>query len=99
MSNNHQLQTAKTTTPIIHTPTMMRSSSELADISFSLAERAAFNDKLKAALSKQVMDNTAALASTEAYYNQIAPTAKEEFHKIIQTYARMAMFEIWGGGF
>ncbi len=99
MSNNYQLQTTKTTTPIIHTPEMMRSSGELANISFALAEQTAFNDKLKAALTKQVMDNVAGLASTEAYYNQIAPTAKEDFRKIIQTYARMAMFEIWGGEF
>ncbi len=99
MSKDYQLQTTKTATPIIHTPEMMRSSGELANISFALAEQAAFNDKLKAALTKQVMDNTAALTSTEAYYNQIAPTAKDDFRRIIQTYARMAMFEIWGGEF
>ena len=43
------------------------------------------------------MDNTAALATVEAYYNQIAPSGREEFRLIVQTYARLALMQIVGG--
>lgn len=61
------------------------------------AELAAFSDKLKASLTKQVLDNTAALASTGAYYNQIAPSGYEEYRYIVQQYAHAAMAQIMGG--
>ena len=96
MNNNYQLQTLQAI-PVARTEEVASSSGRLAEITYALAENAAFTDRLKAALAKQVMDNTAALATVEAYYNQIAPSGREEFRLIVQTYARLALMQIVGG--
>lgn len=96
MNNNYQLQTLQAI-PVARTEEVTSSSGRLAEITYALAENAAFTDRLKAALAKQAMDNTAALATVEAYYNQIAPSGREEFRLIVQTYARLALMQIVGG--
>lgn len=57
MNNNYQLQTLQTI-PVARTEEVASSSGRLAEITYALAENAAFTDRLKAALAKQVMDNT-----------------------------------------
>ena len=48
--------------------------------------------------TKQVMDNTAALAMSEEYFCQVAPRASEEYRWIVQAYSRLAMRAVWTGG-
>ena len=64
---------------------------------YALAEVDAFHDLLRAALTKQAMDNTAVLAKFEEHYNSIAPCGSAEYRYIVQTYAKMAMERIVGG--
>ena len=67
---------------------------EAKDQSYALAETDAYTDLLRAALTKQAMDNTAVLAKFEEHYNSIAPCGKAEYRFIVQTYAKMAMDRI-----
>jgi len=67
---------------------------EAKDQSYALAETDAYCDLLRAALTKQAMDNTAVLAKCEDHYNSIAPSASAEYRYIVQTYAKMAMERI-----
>ncbi len=67
---------------------------EAKDQSYALAETDAYTDLLRAALTKQAMDNTAVLAKFEEHYNSIAPCGKAEYRFIVQTYAKMAMERI-----
>lgn len=67
------------------------------DSAYMLAERDAFKDRLRAALAKQIMDNTASLSNAESYYLRIAPGGAEEYRKIIQTYTTLALIKLIGG--
>lgn len=69
----------------------------LAQRTYELAEYDAFKDKLRAALAKQAMDNTAVLAMAEEHFIRIAPSGKKEYRLIVETYARKALAEIVGG--
>lgn len=64
---------------------------------YALAEQDAFRDRLRAAMAKQVMDNTAALSAVESYYLKIAPGGAAEYRSIVQTYTRLALFNLIGG--
>ena len=64
------------------------------DNTYALAETDAYCDLLRAALTKQAMDNTAVLAKFEEHYNSIAPSGSAEYRYIVQTYAKMAMERI-----
>ena len=68
--------------------------SMVKDNSYALAETDAYSDLLRAALTKQAMDNTAVLAKFEEHYNNIAPSGSAEYRYIVQTYAKMAMERI-----
>lgn len=70
---------------------------ERAERAYELAELSSFRDNLRVALVKQVMDNTAMLATAEAACLQLAPSGKDEYRLIVQAYARMALTEIAGG--
>lgn len=67
------------------------------DSVFTLAEREAFRDRLRATLAKQIMDNTAQLSSVESYYLKIAPGGAEEYRKIVQAYTTLALLKLIGG--
>ena len=67
------------------------------DSAYAQAERDAFKDRLRAALAKQVMENTAALANTESYYLKIAPGGAAEYRQIVQTYTKLALVKLIGG--
>lgn len=100
MTNNYQLQTmfsGNSYAPAYQDKGVNETAIITAEASYALAEQAAFRDKLFSALTKQVLDNTAALATSEAYYNQIAPSGREEYRFILQAYARLAMEAVWGG--
>ena len=75
-----------------HLPTIIT-----VDSAYMLAERDAFKDRLRAALAKQIMDNTASLSSAESYYLRIAPGGADEYRKIIQTYTTLALLKLIGG--
>lgn len=68
-----------------------------AEQAYALAELDAFKDKLRAALAKQAMDNTAVLAMAEEHFIRLAPRGKAEYRLIVETYARKALAEIVGG--
>ena len=65
---------------------------------YALAEADAFRDMLRAAAAKQVIDNTAILAAVVEHYSQIAPSASNEYHQIIEAYVKTSMGHIFGGG-
>lgn len=67
------------------------------DSTFALAERDAFKDRLRAALAKQIMDNTASLSGAESYYLRIAPGGADEYRKIVQTYTMLSLLKLIGG--
>lgn len=67
------------------------------DSPYALAERSAFEDRLRAALAMQIMDNTASLASVENYYLRIAPGGANEYRKIVQAYTTLALLKLIGG--
>lgn len=67
------------------------------DSAYALAEREAFRDRLRAALAKQIMDNTASLSSAESYYLRIAPGGADEYRKIVQTYTMLSLLKLIGG--
>ena len=67
------------------------------DSAYMLAERDAFKDRLRAALAKQIMDNTASLSSVESCYLRIAPGGAEEYRRIVQTYTTLALLKLIGG--
>ncbi|MDY6366336.1 MAG: hypothetical protein SPL18_06745 [Oscillospiraceae bacterium] len=67
------------------------------DSAYALAERDAFKDRLRAALAKQIMDNTASLSSAESYYLRIAPGGAEEYRKIVQAYTMLSLLKLIGG--
>ena len=96
MNNNYDLPTA-----IGETPSLREELSvlpyEKAEETYALAELNSLRDKLRTALVKQAMDNTAMLAAVEATYNQLAPTGKDEYRLIVRAYARMALTEIIRG--
>lgn len=69
----------------------------LAQKTYAAAELDAFRDKLRATLAKQAMDNTAALAMAEEHFIHIAPSGKNEYRLIVETYAKKALMEIVGG--
>ncbi len=97
MNNNYQLQTLQNTPIVIRGSDVLERENNLAEISYALAEHTAFKDSLRAALSKQAMDNTAFLATAEEHYNKIAPHAREDLRFIVKVYARLAIAEIVGG--
>lgn len=67
------------------------------DSAYMLAERDAFKDRLRAALAKQIMDNTASLSSVESCYLRIALGGAEEYRRIVQTYTTLALLKLIGG--
>lgn len=67
------------------------------DSAYALAEREAFKDRLRAALAKQIMDNTASLSSAESYYLRIAPGGADDYRRIVQAYTTLALLKLIGG--
>lgn len=67
-----------------------------AEHTYALAQLDAFKDKLRAALAKQAMDNTAVLAIAEEHFIRLAPSGKKEYRMIVETYAKKALAEIVG---
>lgn len=64
---------------------------------YELAERDALRSKLKAALAKQLMDNTALLAVFREKLTTVAPSADEEYGLIVRTYTEDALIDLIGG--
>lgn len=64
---------------------------------YELAERDALRSKLKAALAKQLMDNTALLATSREKLATIAPSADKEYSLIVQTYTKDSLIDLIGG--
>lgn len=100
--NNYQMQTIPYGTmyaaPVYQDEGLNQSVSRLAETSLALAEHTALQSQLFAALTQQVMNNTAALASQAAYLTQIAPSGSEEYQFLLKAYSRLAMKAIWAGG-
>lgn len=100
--SNYQMQTIPYATPyavpVYQDEALNQQVSRLAETSLALAEHTALQSQLFAALTQQVMSNTAALAASEEYFNQIAPSGREEYRWIVQAYSRLAMKAIWTGG-
>lgn len=100
--SNYQMQTIPYATPyaapVYQDEALNQQVSRLAETSLALAEHTALQNQLYTALTQQVMSNTAALASSEEYFNQIAPSGREEYRFIVQAYSRLAMKAIWTGG-
>lgn len=100
--SNYQMQTIPYgityAAPVYQDETLNQNVSRLAETSLALAEHAALQNQLYTALTQQVMSNTAALAMSEEYFNQIAPAGREEYRFIVQAYSRLAMKAVWTGG-
>lgn len=100
--STYQMQTVPYGTtyaaPVYQDEGLNQSISKLAETSLALAEHTALQNQLLTALTKQVMDNTAALAMSEEYFCQVAPRASEEYRWIVQAYSRLAMRAVWTGG-
>ena len=100
--SNYQMQTIPYGTtyaaPVYQDEALNQNVSKLAETSLALAEHTSLQMQLYTALTKQVMDNTAALAASEEFFNQIAPAGHEEYRFIVQAYSRLAMKAIWAGG-
>lgn len=100
--SNYQMQTIPYGTtyaaPVYQDEALNQNVSKLAETSLALAEHAALQNQLYTALTKQVMSNTAALAMSEEYFDQIAPAGREEYRFIVQAYSRLAMKAVWTGG-
>lgn len=100
--SNYQMQTIPYGTTYAATvyqdEALNRQVSRLAETSLVLAEHTALQSQLFAALTQTVMNNTAALAMSEEYFNQIAPAGREDYRWIVQAYSRLAMKAIWTGG-
>lgn len=100
--STYQMQTVPYGTtyaaPVYQDEGLNQSISKLAETSLALAEHTALQGQLYAALTKQVMSNTAALAMSEDYFNQIAPAGREDYRWIVQAYSRLAMRAVWTGG-
>ena len=64
---------------------------------YEQAERDALRSKLKAALAKQLLDNTALLAITKEKLVGVAPSASREYDLIIQTYTKDSLIDLIGG--
>lgn len=100
--STYQMQTVPYGTtyaaPVYQDEQLNQSISKLAETSLALAEHTALQNQLLTALTKQVMSNTAALAMSEDYFNQIAPAAREDYRWIVQAYSRLAMRAVWTGG-
>jgi len=75
------------------------SSARLAEGAYAAAELAAFRNNLRAAITKQALDNTAALTSFADYCCQIAPGGRELYAAILKAYAYKGIVEIIGGDF
>ena len=65
---------------------------------YALAEADAFRDMLRAAATKQILDNTVILAAVGEHYSQIAPSASNKYRSIIEAYVKASMGHIFGGG-
>ncbi len=96
MSNNYSLQTPQSIS-IVPRSEAIKTIDNFSEASLSLAENSSFNIKLKAALCKQAMDNTAALATAEAFYNQIAPAGRDDYRLIVKAYTKLAILEMIRG--
>ena len=67
------------------------------DSDYMLAIRSAYKDRLRGALAKQIMDNTAALANAETHYLKMVPGGAAEYRKIVETYTNLALLKLAGG--
>lgn len=77
-----------------------QSTGQIADVkenAYALAETGAYCDLLRVALAKQVMDNTAILATIEGHYLKTAPSGSNEYRYIVERYTKSAMGQIFGG--
>lgn len=100
--STYQMQTVPYGTtyaaPVYQDEQLNQGISKLAATSLALAEHTALQGQLYAALTKQVMSNTAALAMSEDYFCQVAPRGSEEYRLIVETYAKLALKYVWTGG-
>lgn len=96
--SNYQMQTVPQIIAVYQDEELNRQVARLSETTLALAEHTALQNQLYTALTKQVMNNTAALAASEDYFNQIAPSGREEYRLIVQAYARLAMKAVWTGG-
>lgn len=100
--SNYQMQTipyaTPYATPVYQDEALNQQVSRLAETSLALAEHTSLQMQLYTALTQQVMSNTAALAASEEFFNQIAPAGREEYRFIVQAYSRLAMKAVWTGG-
>ena len=67
------------------------------DSDYMLAIRSAYKDRLRGALAKQIMDNTAALANAETHYLKMVPGGAAEYRKIVETYTHLALLKLVKG--
>lgn len=65
--------------------------------SYAQAQLSTFKSKLRAAYTKQALDNTATLNMVKDKYTQMSPSGQAEYQRIVQAYAYYAMQEIVGG--
>jgi hypothetical protein len=70
------------------------SSGRLAEITYALAENAALQIASRRRWPSRSWTTRQPLATVEDYYNQIAPSGREEFRLIVQTYARLALMQM-----
>lgn len=99
--SNRQMQTmpygTTFTAPMYQDEALNQQVSRLAETSLALAEHTVLQMQLHTALTQQVMSNTAALAASEEYFCQIAPSGRDAYHFIVEAYSRLEMKAIWGG--
>ena len=98
MSNTYEMQPISTAVQVLPRVRQKRHLPIIKNDTYTLAENAACQDLLRAALAKQALDNTAVLAKLEEHYNSLAPSASGDYRYIVQTYAKAAMSRILEGG-
>ncbi len=67
------------------------------DSIYKAAEIEAFKDRMRVALAKQILDNTAFLSAEAEECFKRAPGGIEEYRKIIRTYSTLALINLIGG--
>lgn len=95
MSKKFELQSVSSSTQPF--PQLQDRGVEAKESIYALAEADAFRDMLRAAITKQALDNTALLAAVKDRYDRIAPGASNEYRWIIEAYAKASMMRILGG--
>ena len=65
-----------------------------AELSYAAASLGVFQDTLRAARTKQAMDNVARLAMLEAQYLRDAPAGKDEYRLLVRAFAERAALDI-----